>query len=86
MGYCAIAKHLLTENPIPYRKLICDIVELDEYPGVFFITLYASNLTEFNSEQIADITDWLNRVKRILNEHPLVEGQYSHLITQKEPR
>jgi hypothetical protein len=85
-SYCAIAKHILSSNPPPYRTFLCHVVELDEYPGVVFLRMYAQNLAEHSDNQIAGITEWLNKVLRLLNEHPLVVAPYTHLITEENPR
>lgn len=87
MNYCAVAKQIITNTPNPYPcKLLVDFVELDEYPGVMWITLYAQNLAEFSDAQVGSITQWLNLLKEKLNSNPLVQASYAHLITQKEPR
>jgi hypothetical protein len=83
--YCAVAKHILETNPPPYQKFICDVWEMPEYPGVMFLRMYADNLAEFSDNQIAGITEWLNKVKRLLNGNPLVRAQWAHIITERNP-
>lgn len=87
MNYCSVAKHIISATPNPYpNKLLVDFVELNEYPGIMWITLYAQNLAEFSDAQLASITQWLNTLKKKLNGSPLVEASYAHLITQREPK
>lgn len=83
--YCAVAKNILEKNPPPYKKLLVDVWEIHEYPGVVFLRLYAQNLADFSDNQIAGVTEWLNKVKRLLNEHPLVRAKWAHIISERNP-
>lgn len=84
--YCHVAKSILRQHPVPYKTFICDIVELVEYPGIVFLMMYAANLAEFSDYQIANITEWLNSIKKILNGHPLISAKYAHRISQEDPK
>jgi hypothetical protein len=83
--YCVIAQHVLKQNPPPYKKLIVDVWEIPEYAGVVFLRLYAQNLADFSDNQIAGITEWLNKVKGLLNEHPLIVAKWAHVIAERNP-
>lgn len=83
--YCEVSKWILETNPPPYKNFICDVWEIPEYPGVMFLRMYAENLAEFSGNQIADITEWLNKVKQLLNNHPLVWAKWAHIITERTP-
>lgn len=85
-SYCPIAKNILDSNPPPYKNFICDVVEIPEYVGVVFLRMYAQNLADFSDDQIAGITEWLNKVLKLLNAHPLVKANYAHLIREEVPQ
>ena len=84
-NYCVIARQLLASNPPPYKNFICDVWESPEFAGVMFLRLYADNLADFGDYQIAGITEWLNSVKRLLNQHPLIKAKWAHIITEGNP-
>lgn len=83
--YCAVAKAILSSSPPPYAGFICDVFETAEYPGVVFLRVYADNLASFSDTKVAGIAQWLNKVLKLLNEHPLVNAQYRHMVTEKNP-
>lgn len=46
----------------PYSKIIVDLVQSPDFPGMVWFTLYMSNLTNFSDQQQLEIINWLRDV------------------------